>query len=414
MRVAYLMRYLPAPSETFVLDEALAVQRAGAEVLPFVLDRVASAVRHARHEPLYKETRVVPRPSSPRAIASTIAMEERPAFAAVRAAWSTAGRRRDLRRVAWLARKWKALDIDVVRCHFASETARFAVAAGTMAGIPVSVAVHARDLFVPVEDFSWIVRSSDLVTTITPFHRDRLLRLGLPSERVELLECPVTVPPERAAAPAPGSSLRVLSVGRMVAKKGHDLLMKACASLAVEGTPIELTIVGDGPERFALRSLAGALGQHGGNLTIEMLGALPIEDVEALIVEGQFHACVLACRVAEDGDRDGVPVSLLEARARGLPIITSDLPGFDFDFTPEGGGVLVATATRGGRTEPLHANLIRALAELYRDPGHQRGLADQAREAAESRVSPEQIGERLYAMLNRVRSTLPSAPETPS
>ena len=316
--------------------------------------------------------------------------------------------------MAWLARRWKALGIDIVRCHFASETARFAVAAGTMAGIPVSVAVHARDLFVPVEDFTWIVRSSDLVTTITPFHRDRLLRLGLPSERVELIECPVTVPRDRAAPPVAGSSLRVLSVGRMVAKKGHDLLMKACASLAVEGTPIELTIVGDGPERIRLRTLAGALGEHGGNLRIEMAGALPIEEVEALMLHGGFHACALACRVAEDGDRDGVPVSLLEARARGIPIVTSDLPGFDYEFSADGGCVLVSTAVRGGCTEPLHSNLIRALAELYRDPGHQRGLADKARAAAEHRASPEQIGERLHTMLDRVRSTLRADLETSS
>jgi glycosyltransferase involved in cell wall biosynthesis len=197
----------------------------------------------------------------------------------------------------------------------------------------------------------------------------------------------------------------------MVRKKGHDLLMKACASLAVEGTPIELTIVGDGPERFALRTLASALGEHGGNLTIDLLGARPIEHVEELMLRGRFHACVLACRVAADGDRDGVPVSLLEARARGLPIVTSDLPGFDHELSPSGGCVLVAMAPRGGRSEPLHSNLIRALAELYRDPGYQRSLARAARVAAEARVSPEAIGEHLHRMLGRVRSTIGLPPE---
>jgi len=122
---------------------------------------------------------------------------------------------------------------------------------------------------------------------------------------------------------------------------------------------------------------------------------------------------VLACRIADDGDRDGVPVSLLEGQARGLPIITSDLPGFDHDLKAEGGCVLVATATRSGTTEPLHSTLIRALAELYRDPERQRRLALAARAASEQRVSPEQIGERLHQMLSRARSTIPPGEEAP-
>lgn len=405
LRVAYLMRYLPAPSETFVLDEAASLERAGASVRVWALDRVPRAVRHARHRAIYAAARIAPRPSSPRALLAGLVMGESPASVAVRGAWSAGGRARDLRRVAWLARRFKATGVDVIRVHHASETARFAVAAGTMAGIPVAVAVHARDLFVPVEEFPWIVATSSLVTTITPFHRDRLLRTGLPSERVQLLPCPVEVPARIADPPESGSPLRLLAVGRLVPKKGHDLLLAACGQLSQEGTPIELTIVGDGAEGLMLRNLAGRLEQQNeGLLSIEMPGPLPVEQIEELLEQGRFHAAVLACREAPDGDRDGVPVTLLEAQARGVPVVTTAMAGFEHELSEAGGATLVQIAMREGLAEPNPAQLVRALAELYRDPVARREQALAARRTAERRESPDAIGRRLLMMLRSLTS----------
>lgn len=400
IRIAFLTRYLPAPSETFVLDEALALEAAGAEVEVWALGRLPRAVCHGRHRELHDRAETAPRPSSIRAVLAGLAEGERPISSAVRAAWSGAGRARDLRRASWLARRWRTLRIDVVRVHHAAEGARYAVAAGAMAGIPVSIAVHARDLFVPLPDFSWITSNASLITTITPFHRDRLLRTGLPSERVALLPCPVRVPSAVALPPEPGSPLRLLAVGRLVPKKGHDLLLAACEMLSRDGTPIELTIVGDGAEGLALRHLASRMEQEsGGLLGIEMLGAVPVERVEELLERGRYHAAVLACREAPDGDRDGIPVALLEAQARGVPVVTTAMPGFEHELTGGSGAVLVPAVDRDGRREPSLPRFARALAELYRDPVGRRGQAEAARRVAEGRITPEQIGRRLLDLL---------------
>ena len=399
------MRYLPSPSETFVLDEAAALEEAGAQVRVWALDRVGRAVRHARHEAIYAAARFAPRPSSPSAVLAGLLMGESPASVAVRGVWGTSGRARDLRRVAWLARRFRALDIDVIRVHHASETARFAVAAGSMAGIPVAVAVHARDMFVPVEDFPWILGTASLVTTITPYHRDRLLRTGLPSERVELLPCPVALPPDVAEPPEPGSALRLLAVGRLVPKKGHDILLEACGQLSREGTPIELTIIGDGPEGLSLRNLAGRVEQTtGGLLTIDMPGPMPVEQIEDLLIGGRFHGAVLACREAADGDRDGVPVTLMEAQARGVPVVTTAMAGFEHELVQDAGATLVPTIQRDGRLEPNPAQLVRALAELYRDPVARQAQAQAARRTAERRITPEEVGRRLLEILTPLAS----------
>jgi colanic acid/amylovoran biosynthesis glycosyltransferase len=403
LRIAYLMRYLPSPSETFVLDEAMAIESAGARAVPFVLDRVPRAVRHARHEPLYKRCEVVPRASSLRAIIAGLAEEEGGATPWVQGSWHEHAKPRDLRRAMWLARALRRRRVDVLRVHHASEVARYGVAAGYLAGIPVSVAVHARDLFVPVPDLTWILQGAGLVTTITPYHRARLLRAGLASEKVELLPCPVEVPERTAPPPEPGGPLRVLAVGRFVAKKGHDLLLQACAALAGDGVPVELVIIGDGPLWLELGRQARREMAANPELSVEFLGAQPVEAVGEELELGGYHAAALACRIASDGDRDGVPVALLEAQARGVPVITAALPGFESELEDGAGARLLPMhEMSNGCTELEPGRLAEALAELYRDPSLQARMAEAGRARAERRIRPHELGGHLLEMLLRL------------
>jgi len=211
----------------------------------------------------------------------------------------------------------------------------------------------------------------------------------------------VDLPSEIASAPDPGSPLRLLSVARLVEKKGHDLVLRACAVLAGEGTPIELVIVGEGPERPELEKLCAELkSQHGAMLHVQMMGGLPVEVVEGLLQDGSFHAAVLGCRVTAEGDRDGVPVALMEAQSYGVPVVSSALPGFEYEFTDGAGAVLVSMQEGPkGVEEPAQAELVRGLAELYRDPKYRQRMADGARFSAGRRPSSSQIGRSLLKML---------------
>lgn|GEM_PF-1316797 len=422
LSVGYLIRYLPAPSQTFVLDEARALSSQGVRAIPWVLDRVPRAVRHARHEELYKATNLTPRPSSPRCLYAALVSEELAPYAELRRHWQRHGRGRDLRRVAWLARSMRAQGIDVLRVHFAGEVARFAVAAGRLANIPVSIAVHGRDLFVPEADFDWIVHHAAHVSTITEMHRERLLRLGLPSQQVTVLRCPVTLPPGPARLPANDGTLRLLTVGRLVPKKGHDLLLSACERMVEQGQPVALTIVGGGREALSLRNQVAAarrrLGERVGQmLRVDLLGATPVETVEGLLREGGYHAAVLACRVADDGDRDGIPVFLLEALAHGVPVVTSDLPGFEEEFGREQGARLLPLVDRGSVLEPDPEDLADVLLELARRPRRRASLAHAARVGAQARASergsPEVVGAELARVLDRLCAKFRAPSEAP-
>ncbi len=402
LHVGYLSRYLPSPSETFVLDEALAVRAVGATIVPIALDRV-QAVGHARFAELYGSVKLVPRASSMGALYAAAVFEGSSLVPMLRAHWNSVTRPRDLRRAMWLARHLRSQRVDVLRVHHAAEVARYAVVAGLLAGVPVSIAVHARDLFVPVDDFPWILSQSAHVTTVTPFHRERLLRSGLPSERVALMPCAVNVPVERALPPVTGP-LRILTVGRLVRKKGHDLLIEACSLLASNGLDVQLVVVGEGSEGLALRrQAASAIAGSDRRLQVEFRGVEPVETVEHLLLRGRFHVFALACRVAADGDRDGLPVSLLEAQAAGLPTVTSGLPGFDSLLRDGRGGVILPLSGGGRRTadpQELHpADLAQVLRELYDDDGWRDELGEGARTAAELRASPEDSARRLATML---------------
>lgn len=400
LRVAYLCRYLPSPSETFVLDEALALSGLGAEPVVFVLDRVAGAVRPARHGGLYKAGEVVPRPSSPRAIYSAMLAEELPAFAPARAHWMQHGRMRDLRRVAWLARQLRRRRIDVIRVHHAAEIARFAVAAGAMAGVPVSVAVHARDLFVPVDDLQWILQWSAHVSTITKLHRDRLLRMGLPSHLVDVIPCGVAVPEASALPPEPGEPLRVISVGRLVRKKGHDLTLAAAAQAVRRGVATTVTILGEGEGRLELaRQSAALIAEVGPALDIELQGAVPVEEVERQLAQGRYHVAVLPCRICADGDRDGVPVALMEALAHGVPVITTDLPGFDTELNPDDGAHRLPLVHVDGERQCEVDALTDAMLECLHRPFLRQEQARRARAWAEARRTPESLAGQLLEAL---------------
>jgi glycosyltransferase involved in cell wall biosynthesis len=135
--------------------------------------------------------------------------------------------------------------------------------------------------------------------------------------------------------PAPSAGARepyrIVAVGSLVPKKGHDVLVDAVARTR---EPWRLDVIGDGPERGALEQRIAALGLSG---RVRLLGALPEDEVRARLRRASVAA--LACAIAPDGDRDGIPVALVEAMACGTPVVTTRVSGIP--ELVEGAGVLV-------------------------------------------------------------------------
>ncbi|MGZ9104202.1 MAG: glycosyltransferase, partial [Rhodoplanes sp.] len=131
------------------------------------------------------------------------------------------------------------------------------------------------------------------------------------------------------------SPVAILSVGRAVAKKGYHVLLEALARLP-RGLQWRLSHIGDGPSLDRLRQRASELGL---SARIAWLGPRPQQDVlEAYRAADLF---VLACRIAADGDRDGLPNVLMEAQSQGLACISTSVSGIPELIIDGATGVLV-------------------------------------------------------------------------
>jgi len=284
--------------------------------------------------------------------------------------------------------------------HFADQAAEMAMLVSMLTGIPYSFTPHAHDLWQRPRRLEQKMTRAAFVVAISEHHRawclERYGRLGrghFPLIRVgtdtDRFSRPVE---EDRTGPQTGAPLRVLSVGRLIAKKGHDQLLQAGRLAASRERPLEIRIVGEGPEAEALQRMADEAPESG--CTARLLGPLDQESVWEELARADLFA--LACRQSAAGDMDGIPVSLMEAMAMELPVVTTRLSGI-----PE----LVADGRHGRVVEPDDTvGLAKALAELADLPGDRRramGRAGRERvaQAFSCRRTAEELADQIRQRL---------------
>jgi glycosyltransferase involved in cell wall biosynthesis len=247
--------------------------------------------------------------------------------------------------------------VDHLHVHVAAEAAEAAWAVSQVAPVSYSVTVHARELFCPRESLRSVLGDARAVVTISEHNRDLLEQLGLPPARLHVVRQGIPVPRGPGYLGRGGNGrLRILFVGRLVDKKGGDLLVRALVELGRGGVDAEVTMVGDGPNAGAWRALASELGLGD---RVRWTGALPRDGVGDLL-RSWADVLVLPCRVAGDGDRDGIPVALMEGMAHGLPVISTLVSGIPELIEDGRNGLLVSPDD--------HHLLARALSRIAADP----------------------------------------------
>ena len=286
-------RYWPTLTETFVYDEVQALRARGVDVRVVALGQRGDP--HTEPDP----GPVLRRPHRAGWLAAAPDLLAERARGPVRAPTGQASS--PLLRpenVLWLAAM--ARSATLVHVHFAGDAAALTRAACARAGVPYAVTVHAVDLWKPRADLAAILGDAALVTTISD-HAAGVLhaRHGV---RARVLRC--GVPDAAFVAPRRAVPSEVLSVGRWVPKKGLDLLAAVAAEI-----PARVRLVSDAPP------LPG----------VDVLGPRPRAEVRQLLARASVFA--LPCRVAPDGDRDGIPVVLLEAMAAAVPVVTTPVSG---------------------------------------------------------------------------------------
>jgi len=178
----------------------------------------------------------------------------------------------------------------------------------------------------------------------------------------------------------------ILSVGRMVPKKGMGDLISACRLLMTRGVRFRCVIVGEGPLRGELESQIRELGLE---RLVTFLGAMAHDGLVSLY--GQASVFALAPHITEDGDRDGIPNVLAEAMAAGIPVVSTSVSGIPELIEDGRTGVLV------GPRDP--EALADAVERLLRDPALRQKLVVAARRKIEDGFECWETAKALRTLL---------------
>jgi colanic acid/amylovoran biosynthesis glycosyltransferase len=226
--------------------------------------------------------------------------------------------------------------------------------------------------------------------------RERLLAKGCPAKRIRLNYTGVPVsdafPHRRTPDWRRGETVRLLQACRLIEKKGLDVTLKAVKLLQAQSIPISLTLAGEGPLEQSLRTLAMDLGISD---FVTFRGFVHPKDL--LEVYHQHHVFVHPSRATPEGDREGIPNSLLEAMAVGLPVVSTRHSGIPEAVAHDENGLLVETAD--GET------IAMAIRKLIDDPTAYDRIARQAHSTAARRFSLVANREALEAIYHEALKT---------
>lgn len=180
------------------------------------------------------------------------------------------------------------------------------------------------------------LRSAALHLAMTPDMADRIVSLGAPSDRVVVHHHGIDVDAWRVHREYVGDGTRLLIVASLVEKKGHNTLLEAISELAMRGVHVQLRVVGDGPLRVSLADRARQLGI---NDRVSFLGYM--SHGRALAWEyANADIFVHPSRVDSRGDSEGLPGTILEAMAAGLPVVSSRHAGIPYAVNDGYSGLL--------------------------------------------------------------------------
>ncbi len=280
-----------------------------------------------------------------------------------------------------------------LHCHFAHAPTTVGMYAAMQLGVSFSFTGHANDLFQRRSLLTRKLERAAFVACISQWHRQWYRELEPADDSVyALVRCGVdtqswTRPPKTLDE---SGVIRILTVCRLVPKKGVDSLLRAIAT-----TPQwHLTVAGDGPQRQPLEQLAQELGVKD---RVAFLGGVSNDQVRQQMQTTDLFA--LACHPDADGDRDGIPVVLIEAMACGVPVVAGDLPAIR-ELVSNGVSGLLADGANP-------ASMAHAIRNLSTNPDLREKLSADGRAVVQREFGLDANISRLETMLEKCLSHVP-------
>ncbi|MGG3559210.1 glycosyltransferase [Peribacillus frigoritolerans] len=289
--------------------------------------------------------------------------------------------------------------------------------------LPLVTSIRGRDATLAnqpigyLDNMKMLFERGERFFPVCQYLADRLIAWGCPSEKIRVLYGGVNLNEFKYRAPHIGDSQNILSIGRLVEKKGHHILMQAFQKIKGKFPNATLTIIGRGELEEYLTSLANQLNLGD---SFRLLNHLPKDQVREHMTNADIFCA--ASLEAADGDVEGIPNTLKEAMAIGVPVISTNHAGIPELITNNKEGVLVQENNVDELADALEFMLTnRESWETYTVAARQKveqnfNLTQQLQQQAEfydELLAPYKVGKRYLVTTPRQKDkkTLKETPQ---
>jgi glycosyltransferase involved in cell wall biosynthesis len=294
----------------------------------------------------------------------------------------------------WAAELARELDADHIHAHWGGTSSTIAMVASELSGVPWSLTVHRWD----IREDNLLRSKTESAAFVRAISADGLADLrrtvGRTSTPTLLIHMGVPLPP-RPVEPSSGrrhEPLRVLVPANLLEVKGHRHLVEAVAQLRSRGVDIRVTFAGQGPLKAVIESQIAAHGLEG---SFALVGQLSHAELLGRLAGGSWDTVVMPSGETPSGEKEGIPVSLLEAMSYGVAVLGTNVGGMA-ELLGDGSGLIVQPADPSA--------LADALQTLASDPELRAEVGARGRARVERDFASETVVGELVAQFERAVS----------
>ncbi len=375
LKIAYLVSEYPAVSHTFIFREIHELRKLGFQVLTASVKRPSNPGKMTEQEKRDAESTfyILSPPLKGVALALAVLFSMPLRFARMAAyAMGTVRKRTGgiLKPLAYLVEAcgllwWASRNkVGHVHVHFANPAATVALIASRTGLLEFSMSVHGPDVFYNVERnmLDLKVRHAKFVRCISHFCRSQLMMFAPPGiwDKFRIVRCGVDPEVFKPNGHVAGGIPEILSIGRLVPAKGWHVLIKAFAALKETGLDFRATMVGGGSVAEELKEEVSRLGLGD---RVELVGAVSPDKVHFFYDRADIFVL--------PSFAEGVPVVLMEAMAKEIPVVSTRITGIP-ELIEDGRSGFLATPSD-------HAELAGKIESLVRDGKTREMLGKEAR-----------------------------------
>jgi glycosyltransferase involved in cell wall biosynthesis len=323
--IAYILAEFPSQTETFILKEALFIN----ESIPLYIIALkkGNSLRNNRVYSIFGDKLIyIPQWRSWKILLHAVLN-----VGVLYREITFAGFKNSLRQMkvlliaSFVSEKITNLPIQHIHAHFANYPTDVAMMISRLSSLPFSFTAHANDIYVNPVALPEKIRKATFVTTCTEYNKNRLDVMTTPaaSGKIHLVYHGVDTNYWKFHQLKPvGNPVCILTIGRLVEKKGMIYLLETVSILLKKGVAVQLHIVGKGIEEQQLKCFCRKFGLEQSVVFMGWQSPIQIKD---LYVHSDIF--VLPSVVAPDGDMDGIPNVILEAMSVGMPVISTPVSG---------------------------------------------------------------------------------------